>query len=527
MAVSLYRSFRPSVFGDVVGQEHIIRTLTNQIKSGNISHAYIFTGTRGTGKTTTAKIFARAVNCLSPINGSPCGACAVCKSIADGMDILELDGASNNGVDEIRSLRDNSGFPPVNAKYKVYIIDEVHMLTINAFNALLKTLEEPPAHMIFILATTEIHKVPQTVLSRCMRFDFRLVPTDIIADRLCEVFDRLGVKYEKQAVYAIAKAGDGSVRDALSYADVALAYSDGNITRKSVAECLMVGTPDAYIPLAEAVLSGNLGAALCEIDGLLKNNSNINIVRRELCEFFKNLIFIKAAGGAGAKDLTDELMAAMRPLASAYDSKLLYRTLEIFVKLESDIRYSSNPRTLLEAAVVKAADFSGDLDASAMIIRIKNLESKLSGIESGIPIKTANGVSETDGQNRESNTQEKTQSPPKPPPPDGKPLDAGALVGRMIKTLRTRGHFQLFASLQNVFEAEINGSELTVFFTDEADFNSFCIESNKSAAQAVLDEFASDIRLKPALKKVAEQNAAEETERLKQIFDGAEIIVKW
>ena len=238
--LALYRKYRPSGFDGVVGQEHIIQTLVNQITFNRLGHAYLFTGTRGTGKTSVAKIFAKAINCESNVNGSPCGKCATCLALNDpsNLDIIEIDAASNNGVNEIRDLREKVQYPPVSGKYKVYIIDEVHMLTGAAFNALLKTLEEPPVHAVFILATTEVHKIPATILSRCMRFDFRLVSLDLIAELIMKIYDEQGKTYEKEAIYQIAKAGEGSIRDALSIADTALSYSNGKLTFDEVTEIL-------------------------------------------------------------------------------------------------------------------------------------------------------------------------------------------------------------------------------------------------------------------------------------------------
>ena len=226
---SLYRKYRPVTFEEMIGQNHITRTLKNQIKSGNISHAYLFTGARGTGKTTAAKIFARAVNCLNNSSGSPCNKCENCLklSIDANLDIIEIDAASNNGVNEIREIIENSKYQPTVGKYKVYIIDEVHMLSLSAFNALLKTLEEPPEHVIFILATTEVHKLPETIISRCLKFDFRLVPDSLLEKQVKSIFDKLKINYDEQAVKLIASFGEGSVRDTLSIADMCLSYAGG------------------------------------------------------------------------------------------------------------------------------------------------------------------------------------------------------------------------------------------------------------------------------------------------------------
>ena len=230
--LALYRRFRPSGFDSLVGQDHVVRTLVNQIKTDKVGHAYLFCGARGTGKTSAAKIFARAINCLSPVNGSPCGKCEVCKALADGanLDIVEMDAASNNKVENVREIRDKIQYPPVSGRYKVYIIDEVHMLTTEAFNALLKTLEEPPKHAVFILATTEVHKLPSTILSRCMRFDFRLIPTAQIAEHIAKIYREIGKDFEPAAVQEIARAGAGSIRDALSVADICVSYREGKLT---------------------------------------------------------------------------------------------------------------------------------------------------------------------------------------------------------------------------------------------------------------------------------------------------------
>ncbi|MBQ3754616.1 MAG: DNA polymerase III subunit gamma/tau, partial [Clostridia bacterium] len=267
---SLYRKYRPDTFDKVIGQDHIVRTLKNQIETNSIGHAYIFTGTRGTGKTSVAKIFARAVNCLHPVNGSPCGKCDNCVELANSgnFDILEIDAASNNSVDQIRELTEKINFPPTIGKYKVYIIDEVHMLSKAAFNALLKTLEEPPEHAIFILATTEIHQILPTILSRCLRFDFKLVPNSVIAERIRFIFDDIGCKYEPEAVELIASSGNGSVRDALSVADMCVSYCENNVTYKGVLEVLGASDPQKLISLCTAIADGDIDKTLREVASL-------------------------------------------------------------------------------------------------------------------------------------------------------------------------------------------------------------------------------------------------------------------
>ncbi|MDE6398348.1 MAG: DNA polymerase III subunit gamma/tau, partial [Clostridiales bacterium] len=267
---ALYRKYRPQTFDDVIGQDHITQTLINQLKSERVGHAYLFTGSRGTGKTTCAKIFARAVNCLEPQNGSPCGKCKVCRALADAsnIDIMEIDAASNNRVDEVREIRERVKYPPVNGKYKVYIIDEVHMLTDSAFNALLKTLEEPPSFVIFILATTEVHKLPATILSRCMRFDFRLVSADLLAQNIRRIFDAEGKTYEEEAVRYIAGAGEGSVRDSLSVADMCLSRSEGKLTLADVLDVLGAADRGKIRALTQSILQGDAREILLQIDAL-------------------------------------------------------------------------------------------------------------------------------------------------------------------------------------------------------------------------------------------------------------------
>ena len=352
---SLYRRYRPDTFRDVIGQDHVVRT---QIRSGNIGHAYLFTGTRGTGKTSVAKIFSRAVNCLSPEDGSPCGKCEVCKALSSpsNFDILEIDAASNNSVDQIRELTDKINFPPTAGRFKVYIVDEVHMLSKSAHNALLKTLEEPPEHAIFILATTEVHAIPATILSRCMRFDFRLVPLQKIADRLRFVFDDNGVKYTDQAVRAIASAGQGSVRDALSIADMCVSYCSGDITYEGVLEVLGTSDPVKLVSLADDILSGNIEGALGRIAEMSDLGKSMSVLSNDLAALFRNALYVKNCGSAAELlALPAELFEALKGLAARYDTQRLLSAMRRMTEMEGEFRYSTQHRILLEAAVIAAA----------------------------------------------------------------------------------------------------------------------------------------------------------------------------
>lgn len=385
--VSLYRRFRPDSFDKVIGQNHIVKTLCNQIKNDRIGHSYLFTGTRGTGKTSCAKIFAKAVNCLKPIDGSPCNQCSVCKELSKpgNIDVIEIDAASNNGVDEIRQLKENTQYRPSAGKYKVYIIDEVHMLTTSAFNALLKTLEEPPEHIIFILATTEVHKLPATILSRCLRFDFRLVPTEQIKDLLCKIFDEMGVKYDEKAVRQIAVFGEGSVRDAISVADMCMSYCDGNITLEGVLEALGASDFNSLHALGKAIIQGDSGQALTVLDKLYKDGRNT--IHKDLCNYFRDLMAIKNIKGYKSISVTEEQFELLSELSQNTENYRISRAMEILADIETSLRYSSQPRILFEATIVKACELRLDESNEATITRLKELEKKYEELKkSGIKI---------------------------------------------------------------------------------------------------------------------------------------------
>ena len=370
--LALYRRFRPSGFDGLVGQEHIVRTLVNQIKAKRIGHAYLFCGARGTGKTSAAKIFARAINCLSPVNGSPCGKCETCLALADGnnLDVLEMDAASNNKVENVRDLREKIQYPPVNGKYKVYIIDEVHMLTAEAFNALLKTLEEPPEHAVFILATTEVHKLPSTILSRCMRFDFRLIPTKDIAALIGKIYDEIGKKYEKEAITAIAAAGAGSIRDALSIADTCVSYGEGALTYEDVLEVLGATDTKKITRLLGHIFRSETGKMLEVTDELYDSGKSVGVLCKDVAARLRELIVVKTCENArDILDIPEDLYAELKELAQSADEKRMLRCAEIFAETDGDLRYSSTPRIVFETAAIKASMPESDFDLGALTAR--------------------------------------------------------------------------------------------------------------------------------------------------------------
>ncbi len=352
MNLALYREFRPNNFDDVIGQDYIIKTLKNQIKTDRLTHAYLFCGPRGTGKTSTAKIFAKAVNCTHSNDGNPCGMCAECVALNEiNTDILEIDAASNNRVEEIRDLREKVNFPPLIGKYKVYIIDEVHMLTDSAFNALLKTLEEPPKHVIFILATTEIHKLPATILSRCTRFDFKLLSLETLVNHLKAVFEKKNIKCDEKSLHMIAKAGEGSVRDTLSIADSVASFCDYDIKHEMTERVIGLSDKDSIKDILRSIAIKNVATLFESVKKAIGRGKNIQILCKEMADLIKNLIMIKS--GVGDYSVLDILPGDFKQyseLANQFDIGFLKRAFSKFAQIELDLKYSLNPENLFESA---------------------------------------------------------------------------------------------------------------------------------------------------------------------------------
>ncbi|MCC2171612.1 MULTISPECIES: DNA polymerase III subunit gamma/tau [Clostridium] len=378
---ALYRKWRPTSFEEVRGQDHIVKTLKNQINSGRIGHAYLFCGTRGTGKTSIAKIFARAVNCEHPVDGSPCGECSMCRQIAEGasLNVVEIDAASNNGVENIRDIREQVQYPPTDGRYRVYIIDEVHMLSIGAFNALLKTLEEPPSYVIFILATTEVHKIPITILSRCQRYDFKRISIDTIAGRLAELTQAEQIDVDDRALRYVARAADGSMRDALSLLDQCVAFHFGEkLTYDNVLEVLGAVDNRVFSKLFQAVLASDTKACIREIEEMIIQGRDLSQLVNDFVWYMRNLLIAKTTDEPGDMlDMSEENLAVLKEEAAGVDAETLMRYIRIFSELSGQLRYASQKRILVEIAFIKLTTPSMEQNLDSILQRITLLEQKM------------------------------------------------------------------------------------------------------------------------------------------------------
>ena len=375
---ALYRAYRPDSFREIMGQEPITLTLKRQIETGRVAHAYLFSGSRGTGKTTTAKVFARAINCEHPEDGNPCGECEACRALSqeNNMDIIEIDAASNNGVDEIRDLREKVKYPPSAGKYKVYIIDEVHMLSSGAFNALLKTLEEPPHHAVFILATTEPQKLPATILSRCQRFDFHRISVDVLIERMMTVLGGVGRMATEEALAEIARAAEGGMRDALSILDMCLAGTEEELDVEDVRMALGTSGRAFQFELAQHLIDGKTADALQMVNTAMNEGRDPAVLCRDMTAHFRNLMFARVIedGLADLLEVTAEDAARYRMQAKMLSEAGNLRLIDLFMKGEADMKWASRPRTVLELCVVRACRPQEEQSAEAMAERIEKLE---------------------------------------------------------------------------------------------------------------------------------------------------------
>lgn len=397
---ALYRRFRPDTFADVKGQDHIVTTLKNQLKANRIGHAYLFTGTRGTGKTTIAKIFAKTVNCEHPTEEGPCGECRICKAIAVGasMNVIEIDAASNNGVDNIREIVEEVSYSPAEGKYKVYIIDEVHMLSIGAFNALLKTLEEPPSYVIFILATTEVHKLPITILSRCQRYDFKRISIDTITNRMQELIAAENVQVEDKALRYIAKTADGSMRDALSLLDQCIAFHLGKeLTYDKVLDVLGAVDTEVFSRLLRNILDRNVLGCIELLEEIVMQGRELTQFVTDFTWYLRNLLLVQSSDNLeDVIDMSSDNLLRLKEESRMVDMDRIIRFIRIFSELSGQIRYASQKRILVEIALIKLCKPEMETNQEAILDRIRQVEEN---IENGIVVAAAEapGAQETGG----------------------------------------------------------------------------------------------------------------------------------
>lgn len=429
---ALYRKFRPDDFTDVKGQEHIVTTLTNQLKNDRVGHAYLFCGTRGTGKTSVAKILARAVNCQEPVDGSPCNQCDTCREILSGtsMNVIEIDAASNNGVDNIREIRDEVAYRPAKGRYKVYIIDEVHMLSAGAFNALLKTLEEPPSYVIFILATTEVHKIPVTILSRCQRYDFRRITIDVIAGRLAQLLEVEGVQAEEKAVRYIAKAADGSMRDALSLLDRCIAFYLGEaLTYDKVMDVLGAVDADVFSALLRRVVDGDVTGSIRILEEMIRQGKEMGQFVNDLIWYMRNLLLVMTSQQKEEIiDVSSQTLALLEEESKMLSPEILMRYIRVFSELSNRMRYESQKRVLVEIALIKLCRPAMETDLGSVLDRIRVLERQMEERPDPVYIHPAAAVKGP--QEGESAAGAEPEAGGTPSPPRAEPEDLKKVMGQ-------------------------------------------------------------------------------------------------
>lgn len=445
---ALYRKFRPDTFEDVKGQDHIVTTLKNQIRADRIGHAFLFCGTRGTGKTTVAKILAKAVNCEQPVDGSPCNECSTCRAIQAGtsMNVIEIDAASNNGVDNIREIREEVTYRPTQGKYKVYIIDEVHMLSAGAFNALLKTLEEPPSYVIFILATTESHKIPVTIQSRCQRYDFHRISIDTIAGRLRELMEKEQISVEEKALRYVAKAGDGSMRDALSLLDQCIAFYLGQeLTFDKVLEVLGTVDTEVFSKLLRKVLGQDVTSCIHILEDLLVNGKELGQFVNDFTWYLRNLLLVKTSEDAEeVLDVSSENLKALQEESQLIDTDTLMRYIRVLSELSNNLRNATQKRVLVEVGLIKLCKPAMETNLDSVLDRLRVLEEQM---EKGIPMAAVQSLPGYAGMNDGIPVQP-TQA--EPSAPEKKPEKAAPEDLQRIKenwkniVMQTQGMFKTF-----------------------------------------------------------------------------------
>ncbi len=500
---ALYRAWRPDTFTEIVGQDAVTRTLRRQVSTGRIAHAYLFCGTRGTGKTSAAKVLSRAINCLNPRDGDPCGECEVCRMLKQetSMDVVEIDAASNNGVDEIRDLREKIKYPPAVTRYKVYIIDEVHMLSTGAFNALLKTLEEPPAHAVFILATTEPQRLPATILSRCQRFDFHRISIDVIVERLMVVLGGIGRTASEEALMEIARAAEGAMRDALSLLDVCLSYTDGEVSAQLARDVLGTAGRSAMFEFADALIDGDAGSALTQIDQMMRRGSDPQVFIRDTVAHLRGILLAGAVGDGVAEllEITPEDAARFAAQSKKIGPEALNRMLELFMRAEPDTKWASRPRTVLELAAVRACHPEKEPDATVQE-RLDRVEKLIESGAAARPAKAAKPAPE-----KPEKPAEKAAPKPAPTPAEEPPQEYLDALGRLQEE-----NPSIRAPLDSMRFIRFDGHKVVAEFSKKNIMHMKLLERKKAVIeQALSDAFGAPVALAMTQEGVAEKKVSD------------------
>lgn len=523
---TLYRKWRPKTFDDVIGQPHITNTLKNEIKTGRLSHAYIFTGTRGTGKTSTAKILSRAVNCLNPVDGNPCNECEICKGIMNStvLDVVEMDAASNNGVENIRDIIDQVRYATASSKYKVYIIDEVHMLSSGAFNALLKTLEEPPEHIIFILATTEIHKVLPTILSRCQRFDFKNITASDIAGAIDKIMKAENIKADADAVEYIAQLGNGSMRDALSILEQCLAYKPHELTYSDVTSILGTLDDTFLYKMAQLIAQDDLKNVLVLYNSCISEGKNPDTFAEGLLSVMREILIYTCA--PEACEFTSVKKSLLEKTAEFYSREKLVRCIDVLSTLIHDIKLVSSAQILVECTLVRLTCAQFDDSTDSLLDRIKAVERRVSSqaapfvqVNSVKSAENSNYANDFDKQNisAESENAEITEQTPttevvqndgnaKNTYTDSKQEPTGdkSIIisgwNEIKSRLQDSGRLIAFVNLFGI-QPKIDGNNIVLEFADRDTMNNFNTNDNINALKKIIyDMYGIDLGIKCVIK---------------------------
>jgi len=535
--IALYREWRPRVFEDVVEQEHVVRSLRNSIKTGRIAHAYLFCGTRGTGKTTLAHIFSRAINCLNPNGGDPCNQCDICRGIISGsiLDVIEIDAASNNSVDDVRTIRDEVVYTPSQAKYKVYIIDEVHMLSTGAFNALLKTLEEPPAHVVFILATTEPHKLPATILSRCQRYDFRRISLDSIIGRLTQISEAGGVTLQPEAARLIARMSEGAMRDAISILDQCISMGGKDISYDEVLSVIGVVNDTFIGDVVDALIERNSGTILEQVENLVMGGKDIKHFSSELVFYFRNLLICKITQKPEEViEVPTDTMARMKNQCTGFSQDEIIYMIKELSQLEAGLKWATYPRVMLEVSLIKLAESRVTPDREDLLARLEQLEKKLESGEFTVraasrepaPAPAVKAAEAGEGRKPESKPVKEEVKKDGKAGFSGKTLDCWKDI---LTELRSSGRMVLYTNLMDAKAVELDSKVVGLVFPADSGFSKMIVtrpEHQEVITGVLSKKLGREVRVKCLAEEEFTERQAEKPQEKDELLEKAEDLAK-